>query len=485
MFDVIVIGSGAAGMMAAWKVIKSGLSCAILEKGTNIAASNAARCGGPALADTQLQREQNATVSVEQLFSHMYGFSRGTVHAGLLHNALEKGREVEQVLLEAGIEMTLLEDTYGVGFRARQMFKTPPTKRWEMLSKQLKTQGVEIFLQMEAKRLIQEGSGRIKGVVAQNLAEGKEEVLYAGAVIVATGGYLGNGEMIKEHFGDINVGALGSRLSDGAGIHMVLEAGGILDRNWGLCTNEFGGYNSKMVKRMSSNMYYAIGGGILVDRNGRRFMNEQYLSDEPLSLGGEMTLREGKYYAILDDEYYHALGKGSLYDYYGRPRDWYVGKTTHDRQRRWNMEDLSKDITDGFAAKADTLAELSERFRLAFLESTVKEYNEMCAKGKDTAFGKAGYLLKPIKEAPYYLFEYEPSAWCTIGGVKTDEFCRALKSSSHVIEGLYVAGGDNGSCYSVPYYNNEGAAAGVAFTTGIVAGEHAVEYIKRRGYRTQ
>lgn len=155
--------------------------------------------------------------------------------------------------------------------------------------------------------------------------------------------------MIKEHFGDVHIGALGSRLSDGAGIRMVMEAGGTLGRNWGICANEFGGYHSKMEKRMSSNLYYAIGGGLLVDKNGRRFMNEQYMSDEPLSMGGEMTLREGRYYAVIDDEYYHALEKETLYDYYRRPENWHVGKTIHDRKSSWKEEDLSKDIKDGIA----------------------------------------------------------------------------------------------------------------------------------------
>lgn len=472
-YDMVVIGSGAAGMMAAWKGAEAGLSCAVLEKGKSLTSSNAARCGGPALADTYLQQEQGVTVTAEQLFTHMYGFSRGTVHAGLVRNAIQKGKEVADVFRKSGIELILPEDTYGVGFRARHLFGTSPAKRWKALTEQLKSMGVDVFLQMKAEHLIQDESNRVSGVVVRNLAEDRTEEFHAAAVIVATGGYLGNQQMIEEHFGDIHIGALGSKLSDGAGIRMVLEAGGILDRNWGICSNEFGGYHSKMKKRMSSNMYYAIGGGLLVDKNGRRFMNEQYMSDEPLSLGGEMVLREGRYYAVLDDEYYHALEKETLYDYYGRPEKWYVGKTTHDQKGRWKEEDLEKDILDGFAASGDTLAELSERFQLPHLENTVIEYNKICAQRKDTAFGKSEYLLKPVTKAPFYIFEYEPSAWCTFGGVKTDEFCRALTPDSEVIKGLYVAGVDNGSCYCTPYYDNEGAAVGLALTTGIVAGEHA------------
>lgn len=482
-FDIVIIGSGAAGMMAAWKAAKAGFACAVLEKGRHIASSNAARCGGPALADTRLQQEENATVTREQLFSHMYEFSRGTVHAGLLRNAIGKGRETETVLQEAGIEMILLEDTYGVGFRARHFFRTPVNKRWQMLEKLLESLGVQFYFQMEAEHIIQDNAGNIKGILARNLAEDKEEEFYSKGVIIAGGGYLGNKDMIREHFGDIHVGTLGSRLSDGAGIRIALEAGGVLDRNWGICSNEFGGYHSNMKKGISSNMYFAIGGGLLVDRNGRRFMNEQRMSDEPLSLGGESTLREGHYYAVLDDDYYHALEKGSLYDYYGKPDDWHAGKTVHSVAKNPRPEDLEKDIEGGYAAKADNLGELAKRFQLFYLEQTVKEYNAMCNQRCDALFGKSEYLLKPVKKAPFYIFEYEPSAWCTIGGVKTDEFCRALTPLGQVIEGLYVAGMDNGSCYSVPYYDNEGSAAGLAFTTGLVAGEHMAEYLKEGAYK--
>lgn len=475
-YDVIIVGSGAAGMMAAWKAAKAGLTCLVVEKGKSIVSSNAARCGGPALADTRLQETEQATVTVERLYSYMYEYSRGTVHAGLLRNAIDKGREVETALQEAGIEMTLMEDTYGVGFRARHFFRTPVQQRWQMLQDLLESLGVTFCLQTEAKRLLQDANGAIRGVAVRSLAEGREEEpeeeLAADSVLIATGGYLGNEEMIREHLGDIHVGALGSRLSDGAGIRMVLEAGGVLDRNWGVCTNEFGGYHSKMKKGMSSNMYFAIGGGLLVDRNGRRFMNEQRMSDKPLSLGGESTVREGHYYAVLDDEYYHALDRGTLYDYYGRPEAWHAGRTVHDCPQNHRAEDLEKDIEQGYAAKADTLAELAKKCGLPCLEETVAEYNAMCDRGYDGRFGKAAYLMKPVRKAPFYLFAYEQSAWCTIGGVKTDEYCRALTPSGQVIAGLYVAGMDNGSCYCVPYYDNEGAAVGIAFTTGLVAGEH-------------
>jgi len=74
--------------------------------------------------------------------------------------------------------------------------------------------------------------------------------------------------------------------------------------------------------------------------------------------------------------------------------------------------------------------------------------------------------------------ESMPSIWGTFGGVKTDDYCRALTPKQEPIPGLYVAGVDNGSLYASPYYENEGASIGVAFTSGIVAAQCMAEYIK-------
>ena len=479
--DILVLGGGAAGMMAAIAAVKQGLTCIVLEKGADCSAGNAAKAGGPALAGTKLQAQENAILTVDELYQHMYRFTRGTVNAGLLRRALEKGYLVEQIFSECGVEMELLPDTYGVGFRARHFFRCFGRKRWQPLVEYLESRNSAVYFNHCVQRVLVQ-NGKVTGAVTKNM-ETKEIKIYHGkAVIIATGGYLGNQEMIKEHFGDIHLIPLGSTLSDGAGIKMATEAGGYLDRNWGICSNEFGGTNYKLLsadKRFSSNLLYAITGGLLVNARGERFMNEQYLSDEALSIGGEAVLREGKFYAVLDEEMYQALKEMSVYDFYDRPEEWYVGKTVHSQPPRNAQGNLSEDIENGWAFYGESIAEVARQAGLPFLEKTVGEYNVLCQSKVQDPFGKAKYLCKAIRKAPFYVFEYEPSAWCTFGGVKTDAYCRLINRENAVIDGIYVAGVDNGSCYCTPYYDNEGAALGLALTTGIVAGEQAAEYCKR------
>ena len=98
--------------------------------------------------------------------------------------------------------------------------------------------------------------------------------------------------------------------------------------------------------------------------------------------------------------------------------------------------------------------------------------------GKDEQFYKNSYLLRELTGDTFYVIEYEPSIWGTFGGVKTDSYARAVNAEQQPIQGLYVAGVDNGSIYASPYYENEGAALGTAYTSGIVAADCMISDLK-------
>ena len=469
-YDVIVIGSGAAGFMAALTVAEAGKSCIVLEKGEELTTSNASRAGGPALAGTKMQAAEGETLTPEQLYQDMYDFSRGTVNSALLRSALAEGPAVEAWLDKLGIKLHLMPDNYGVGYRARHMIMAHPQQRWEAMVKALEERGGEIALGAEALRLLQDDSGAVTGVCVRR--QGEEQELYATSVVIASGGYIGSEEELKKRFSGVVVNAMSNRLSDGAGIRMAEAVGAVTDRNWGVCANEFGGYNRKH-EGPSSWLRYAVLGGLLVDRNGLRFMNEQLNVDRPLSVGGEQTIRVGRYYAVVDEAMVEALKTRTLYDYCGRPEHWTAGKLTQDMLPRIFGRDpeLEELLQEGWIAKCDSIEEAAAAFGLKHLPQTIADYNAACAAGADHQFGKEAFLLHPLTTAPYYVIEYEPSAWSAFGGIKTDEGCRALTADQNPVPGLYIAGMDNGSVFCSPYYHNEGAALGIAFTTGILTGK--------------
>ena len=491
-YDAVVVGCGAAGLQAALVLAAGGKKTALLEKGPTCGTANGAVAGGPALAETRVQAEENATVSAETLYACEYGFSRGTVNGSLLRKCTDQGERVVSNFIDNGVNMDLRIDAYGMGFRARHRFLNADKSaqiagagRFQPLVDKFEADGGVFEANREALQLVKEGDA-VTGVLVKNVEDGSIIQYNAKAILIATGGYAGNAERIKQIYGDIEVWPLCNVLSVGQGFDMVMEAGGIADRNWALCCNEFGGANHKIPDKPGAAMAFAnqaqkfaIYGGLIVNKLGDRFMNEQYLSDRPLALGGEMSLREGKYYAVVDQEMFETCRDKGVFAYFGSPADWYVAQQAGAQQAAV-LDKLDEAMADAIAqdwAFKGTLAECAEHFGLINLEKTVEDYNAMCADGKDGQFFKSDYLMKALSGDTYYVVEYEPSIWSTFGGVKTDDYCRALTADQKPIPGLYVAGVDNGSLYCSPYYENEGASLGIAYTSGIVAGDCMVEFL--------
>ena len=481
--DAVVVGCGAAGIHAALTLAEAGKRTVVLEKGPTCGTSNGSVAGGPALADTRIQKSEDAVVSAEQLYRFEYEFSRGTVNGSLLRKCINEGEQVVSNFVDNGVEMKLMVDAYGVGFRARHRFSTSGKNRFQPLVDKIEADGGQVIYNCEALQLVKSGDA-VTGVLARDMESGTVTQYNAKAVLIATGGYAGNAERLKKIYGNIEIWPLCNTLSTGQGFDMVMAAGGIADRNWALCCNEFGGANHKIPDRPGAAMAFAsqaqkfaIYGGLLVNAKGDRFMNEQYLTDRPLALGGEMSLREGRYFAVVDQEMFDTCRDVGILEYYGNPEEWYVGQTGLKGVTVSKLDaDAEAAIEQGWGAKG-SLQECAEAFGLKNLEKTVADYNGLCERGSDTQFYKSSYLLHSLSGDTYYVFEYEPSIWSTFGGAKTDDYCCALTPDQKVIEGLYVAGVDNGSLYCSPYYENEGASLGIAYTSGIVAAKSMIDYL--------
>lgn len=471
-YDTVIAGAGAAGLMAAIELGKNGKKVLVLEKGKTPAVSNFARAGGPAAAETDLQNRINVPLNAEVLYKHMSGWAHHTVNEALLKDVIACTGTAVNYIEQAGIEMELIPDTYGVGFRARHIIKTRAKERAEFLSKMVQELGGEIRCNTEAKHVIL-SEGRVTGVEAVT-ETGETVVLETDTFLICTGGFQNSKEYLRRFFGVNYMASLGNHLSTGDGIRMSEEAGAVPDRNFALTGNE-GSATTTKCRGYNDNLCFGIYGGLLTDHNGRRFMNEKDIADFPLALGGEAFARHEKTYAIVDDTVYQGCIEKGIYPFMGEPENWIAGRALWHPVLANAEKHLGKAMEEGWAFKCDDLQEAAERFGLVDLMETVQEYNEMCEKKEDTRFGKAENFLMPVKKAPFYVFEYEPACWCTIGGIKTDSKLNALDADGKPIPGLYVAGADNGSMFCVPYYDNEGSALGLSLGSGIWAARKILE----------
>ena len=452
--DVVVVGAGAAGLMATLKLSEAGKSVIVVEKAPSASMSNFSMCGGPAACETKLQEQEGETVTLDMLFGYMYDFSRTSVNGALLRSCVAGTSDALNSMIDLGMPMSLWPDVYGNGFRARHYLESEGDERVAPLVEAIEAAGGEFLYSTGGEKIIMEDDA------VRGLQTDKGIDVLAPNVVVCTGGFLGGEDMQMQVF-NTPVFSLGNSLSDGTGINMVLDAGGALDRNFAILGNECGAVAAATTGRpftedwhnVNEHYGYWLFGGLYTDTAGERFIDEGRIAQFPLAIGGEALVRAGKAYVIMDSDYYEAVKGDGIFAYLGEPESWVSGpeadyyKTTPENAETH----LQQAIDEGWGCKAGTLAELAEKFSLDALEATVERYNGFCEAGVDSDFGKDAPFLKPVKTAPFYAFEYVPSAWGTNGGAKVDSHLRAMDKENNPIPGHYVAGDDQGSAYSVPY----------------------------------
>lgn len=484
--DIVVVGAGGAGLWAAVEAVRAGKSVIVVEKGGNVGVGNGALAGGPFMVGSKLQQEAGVDFTVEEAFTHIMEYAHWSTNAAAIKAAVEiSGETVDQFTDVFGVPTGLRPDNYGAGhasvranFQGDTEAQVKGEERMKPLQEFVEAEGGEFLFNTAGKRLIME-DGACVGVQC----EGDAVIdVRAKQTIVATGGFLGNVEMRKEKFGTF-VNPLGSVLSTGEGIDMVQAAGGQLSTQWGIAGNEFTGSNqlaSGLYERNNAAFTIGIYGTLLVNNQGRRFSNEGKFANLPLALGGAISLVGGKYYAVVDQAYIDGLASGTdAWTLCGADAEnWRTGMMTlKDKPLEKVEEGLEAGQSEGWVFKADSIEELAEAIDAPALVETVETYNAACAAGKDEQFYKPACFLQPVATGPFYAMQYEPSAWVTIGGIRTNDRLQAIDVDGLPIAGLYVAGADNGTLMSAPYCDYEGYSLMCAYCGGRLAGQYAAEAI--------
>ncbi|MCR5845364.1 MAG: FAD-dependent oxidoreductase [bacterium] len=476
--DVVVVGGGGGGTWAALQLARHGAGVIVLEKGATYLWSNTANIGGTTFCNSRIQKEQGIEIDTMALFKHMMKFAEGGVNGKIVKRYLDESHEMIDYWLDLGAEVMMGDDRYDSGFVTVHFFLQP--NKMELLRDDAVSKGAQFIYNTSGKKIIMDGD-RAVGVLAQN-KDGEVIQINAKYVVIATGGFLHNPEMMKRYFGAANkIHPAGMPGPTGDGIKMALEAGAIMDTNFALSTlSDMSGYNAKYSKiaqftnyrtRRFETFIFANTGTMLVDNQGKRFINEFQLATSPLAYGSAILARTGYYYAIFNQalvDYYH---EHTPFDRIGRDEElWKVGPIMFDRVQEMIYEDLQTAIDEGFAWKADSVAELQEMLEMDSLVETVDNYNAMYDAGADTEFGCERDFMIPVKEGPYYAVQFQCGALVTMGGIKTDDICRALNEDNRPVPGLFVVSSDNGSAFSSPYYDIGGTSSGLAMATGYIAG---------------
>ncbi len=368
--------------------------------------------------------------------------------------------------------------------------------------------GGKYMLETEAYELIYDAaSNTITGVKARNM-DGTEYIINAKAVILATGGFAGNGEMETKYLSNEYYplsgvwNQLGMKQNDGKmlqaaigigagtyniGISPMVHMAGVPITLTNYETHPIEGRLGRFTGRQAAwsegdiplNMVVAPN-SLAVDANGARFASETGVAMlDPWKAGP-------KFYSIWsNDQVQYIKTKGFDYTDEMVAAAFLGFQATIPKNTPMALiEDVLADgIEAGFICKADTLADLAAQLGMdaATLENTVAAYNGYCETGVDGEFGKPAEYLDTIGAGPYYAVTGTSFCYSTCGGLDINERFNVLKEDGATpINGLYAVGTDSmGVLFTEkkPYVTFGGAAQGWSYTSGYLCGKIVAEAV--------
>jgi fumarate reductase flavoprotein subunit len=319
--------------------------------------------------------------------------------------------------------------------------------------------GAEIDYQTPAVRLLRNQDGRVTGVVAET-PEGDYKRFNAKAVVLCTGGYGSNREMM-EKYSPWATSAIANLyhppLNTGDGHKMGLWIGAAMDE-LPHCSMVFQGLT------VDSHVYYNIArqAWLNVSIRGERFVNEM----TPASVVARVDMLQPGHvkWTVWDGKWEDEVA--TFDDHMGR----FMPPAPEYR------ETLQEAVGKGHIIEASTVEELAQRMEVpqeTFL-ATVARYNELASMGEDLDFGKLASRLTTIEKPPFYAVKTGGSMYVTLGGLKVTPKLQVLDTDTNVIPGLYAAGNVSGGFFANLYpITVPGISLGRAVTFGRLAGLYA------------
>ena len=338
------------------------------------------------------------------------------------------------------------------------------------------TGNVDWRFQTALVKLEQDDSGKVVGVIAQDLTdEHYVRVKVSKGVIMATGGYATNTDMMlalqpqtMKMKANVPIGST----DDGSGIKAMLWAGGIMDPcHASMMFNRCSVLPSETAGYQTNGKWYWFGEQpfLKVNLKGERFCNESGPYEFMLH---SMYMQPDHTYCDIFDannrqycEQFDEVGCCRLFPFDNGA----ISNRDYDSVWAQMTEGETSHLAEGYLVRADTLEELAWKLNIpsdTFVE-TVKRYNKFCYEGVDEDFGKSPHRMTPVDTAPFY--GIRTCAWhlTTLDGCRINTKMQVLREDGSVIEGLYATGDCTGGFFANNYPNLlTGLACGRTMTFG-------------------
>jgi fumarate reductase flavoprotein subunit len=474
--DLVVIGGGGSGLTASIQASQLGLNVVVLEK-SGFAGGSYSCTEGIFVFSSHWQEEAGINYDLNDSLQQIMDYHHWLPSSALYHTFFTKTSETVDWLESVGVEFGGLatlgawENTF-LAWKHDPENPLPGTAAAKNLTKAAEDAGVQFLFLTPAKKILTQ-DGKVTGVLAQKEDETILQI-DTSAVIISSGGYGMNDEMLKElaHFSGtpFEPGTPG-RVGDG--IKMGIDAGAKL---WDFPgTVPLLGPMTIGATWPSPPIALSLSALLWLNQDCERFIRED-LTNINFSFSGNAAKAQKRVLALFtakDLEYFENVGPYS-------PVFTLVSEGTP-------MTGITEAITELMNSGdsvyyAETLAELAAQANLdpQALQTNVDAYNALCASGLDDQFGKQSKYLHALESGPYYALECAVGFTGTCGGLVVTPGAQCVDENDVPITGLYATGCDTGGLMGDSYDSNlcAGSMASWAVNSGRMAAQSAAAQLQ-------
>lgn len=451
-YDMVILGAGTGGLVAAIEAHDQGIKPIVLEKMDLPAGNSIFALGGVCACGTRFQKEAGIDATQEELFLDMMKVSAGKADPKLTRTYVE----------QVGGAVDWLQDTVGLKFLPMQIMPFPFLNRLlridgdgitgggkliRLLLAACKKRNIPVRFNTKAVELLTDNSLAVSGVRAQIENGLLVDFKARGGVVVATGGFSANSEMLNAYIGGVmsHIPLRGSPYTTGENVSLTKPLFAKL-----VNLDQF--HCGPIISATHVNPADALsnGHGVIVDLRGKRIIDEVNTYVTKARLLPTVT-PENKAYMILDSRWAEI--------------DKMVKKFIHG-----NSEFFQADTPEELAKKAGLPAEEVLKsvngYNQALRDNKLKELNPPCSYKEP----------KLLDKAPFFAFPYEAGMTATFGGPKINTNAQIVNLEDKPISGLYAVGNAAGGLFFKDYIGGSQLAGATVF--GRIAATHIANICK-------
>ena len=509
--DVVVVGLGAAGVPAARAAAEAGAKVVCLESSShlNSVASDMAIFGGQTQAqwgrgDGFLDKKMVVNMHMEECSHH--------VSQSIISRYYDESGAALDWFVGASKNLYMAPESYAeiptdaqANYMFPYMYPVPETYDYTkedlpcyptsvgfsslatVMADNLQAAvdaGAEVRYSTKGVELILNDEGAVAGIYAQAAGSDGYLKITAPSVILATGDYLGNEDMMKFYAPEcvengidilsIDLDDEGNYTNVGEGHKMGAWAGAAIEQWHAPMIHHMGGGAGADGRGVIGNNGY-----LWLNLRGKRFMNEDLPGQQ---LENQVELQpQRKAYQFFDASWpeqlaYFPAAHGVACIYRDEPLPEYTASGLRINVR--TPADIDAAVEEGRCLKADTIDELLgmiEGMDVETAKASIERYNELARAGEDTDFFKSPQRLFALENGPFYAAECGCALTLgNLGGLESDEDCHVYNTDRELIPGLYAAGATQGGRFAVQYpISLKGLSCGMCMVYGKIAGENA------------